>query len=136
MAIYSRSSIQNTNNRSSGFGKTNALLNLLNNQPDIDIIYLYNKDPYEAKHQFLINKRESIGLKHFDDSKAFIEYSNDMHDAYENINEFNIDKNCKILIVFDDMVANMINNKKLNSVATELLIRGRKSNIYLVFITQ
>ena len=59
-----------------------------------------------------------------------------MHDAYENINEFNIDKNCKILIVFDDMVANMINNKKLNSVATELLIRGRKSNIYLVFITQ
>ena len=97
---------------------------------------MYVKDLYEAKYQFLTNKRESIGLKHFDDSKAFIEYSNDMHDAYENINEFNIDKNCKILIVFDDMVANMINNKKLNSVATELLIRGRKSNIYLVFITQ
>ena len=50
-----------------GSGKTNALLNLINNQPDIDKIYLYAKDPYEAKYQFLINKKESIGLKHFDD---------------------------------------------------------------------
>ena len=58
----------------SGSGKTNALLNLLNNQPDIDKIYLYAKDPYEAKYQFLINKRESKGLKHFNDPKAFIEY--------------------------------------------------------------
>ena len=58
----------------SGFGKTNALLNLLNNQSDIDKIYFYAKDPYEVKYQFLINKRESIGLKHFDGPKAFIEY--------------------------------------------------------------
>ena len=50
-----------------GSGKTNALLNLINNQPDIDKIYLYAKDPYEAKYQLLINKKESIGLKHFDD---------------------------------------------------------------------
>ena len=56
----------------SGSGKTNALLNLINNQPDIDTIYLYAKDPYEAKYQFLINKRDSIGLKHFNDPKAFI----------------------------------------------------------------
>ena len=63
----------------SGSGKTNALLNLINNQPDMDKIYLYEKDPYEDKYQFLINKRENIGLKHFNDPKASIEYSNDMH---------------------------------------------------------
>ena len=61
--------------------KTNVLLNLINNQPDIDKIYLYVKDPYEAKYQFLINKRENIGLKHYNDPKAFIEYSNDMQDV-------------------------------------------------------
>ena len=54
--------------------KTNALLNLLNIQPDIDKVYLYAKDLCEAKYQFLINKRESIRLKHFNDPKAFIEY--------------------------------------------------------------
>ena len=59
-------------------GKTNALLNLINRQPDIDKIYLCAKDPYELKYQYLINKRESIGINHFDDHKAFIEYSNDM----------------------------------------------------------
>ena len=69
----------------SGSGKTNALLNLINNQPNIDKIYLYAKDPYEDKYQFLINKREIIKLKHFNDPKAFIEYSNDMHDVYKNI---------------------------------------------------
>ena len=69
----------------SGSGKTNALLNLINHEPDIDKIYLYAKDPYEAKYQFLIKKRESTGLKHFNDSKAFIEYSNDMNDIYKNI---------------------------------------------------
>ena len=120
----------------SGSGKTNALLNLINNQPDIDKIYLYAKDPYEAKYQFLINKRESTGLKHFNDPKAFIEYSNDMQDVYKNIDEYNIDKEHEILIVFDDMIADMINNKKLNSIVTELFIRGRKLNISLVFITQ
>ena len=118
----------------SGSGKTNALLNLINSQPDIDKIYLYVKDPYEAKHQFLINKRRSTGLKHFHDSKAFIGYSNDMKDVYKNIAEYNIDKERKILIVFDDMIADMINNKKLNSKGTELFIRGRKLNIFLVFI--
>ena len=59
-------------------GKTTALLNLIKNQPDIDKIYLYANDPYEAKYQYLINKRESTGLKHFNDKKDFIEYSNDM----------------------------------------------------------
>ena len=95
----------------SGSGKANALLNVINNQPDTDKIY-------------------------YDDPKAFTEYSNDMQDVYKNIDEYNIDKERKILIVFDDMIADMINNKKLNSIVTELFIRGRKLNISLVFITQ
>ena len=65
----------------SGSGKTN-LLNLMENQPDTDKIYLYAKNPYESKYQYSINKRESVGTNHFKDSKAFIEYSNDMHDVY------------------------------------------------------
>ena len=66
----------------SGSRKTNTLLNLINNQADIDKIYLYAKDFYEDKYQFSINKRESTGLRHFNDPKAFVEYSNDMHDVY------------------------------------------------------
>ena len=108
----------------SGSGKTNTLLNLINNQPDIDKIYLYAKDL----------KRESTGLKYFNDPKAFIDYSNDMQDVYKNINYYNPNKENKILIVFDDMIADIINNKKLNSVVTELFIRGRKLNISLAFI--
>ena len=79
----------------SGSGKTNALLNLINHEPDIDKIYLYAKDPYEAKYQLLINKRGNTGLKHLNDSKAFIEYSNDMDDVYKNIEEYNLTKKCK-----------------------------------------
>ena len=120
----------------SGSGKTNALLNLIGDQPDIDKIYLYAKDPYEAKYQYLIKKREKVGLHHYDDPKAFIEYSNDMQDVYKNIEDYNPGKNRKVLIVFDDMIADMINNKKLNSIVTELFIRGRKPSIPIVFITQ
>ena len=120
----------------SGSGKTNTLLYLINNQPYIDKIYLYAKDLYEDKYQFLINKRESIRLKHFNDPKTFIEYSKDMHDVYRNINDYKPDKKNKILIVFDDMIADMINNKKLNSIVTALFIRGRKLNISVIFITQ
>ena len=98
----------------SGSGKTNLLLNLIENQPDIDKIYLYAKDPYEAKYQYLINKREGVGINHFNDPKAFIEYSNYMHDIYKNTDEYNPDKGNKILIVFDDMVADIIHDK-LNS---------------------
>ena len=77
----------------SGSGKTNALLNLINNQLDIDKIYLYTKDPYEEKYQFLISKREITGIKHFDDHKAFGEYSNDMKDVYKSIEEYDKGKN-------------------------------------------
>ena len=120
----------------SGSGKTNALLNLINNQPDIDKIYLYVKDPYEAKYQYLINKREKVGLDHFDDPKAFIEYSNDMQDTYKNIEDYNPKNNRKVLTVFDDMIADTINNKKLDSIVNKLFIKGRKINISIVFITQ
>ena len=120
----------------SGSGKTNALLNLINSQPDIDKMYLYAKDPYEAKYQYLINKREKVGLDHFEDPKAFIEYSNDMQDVHKNIDDYNPRKKSKVLIVFDDMIADMINNKKLDSIVNELFIRGRKRNISILFITQ
>ena len=95
----------------SGSGKTNALLNLINNQPDIDNMYLYAKDQYDTKYQYLINKREKVGLDHFDDPEAFMEYSNDMQDVYKNIEDYNPIKKRKLLIVFDDMIADMINNK-------------------------
>ena len=119
----------------SGFGNANALLNLINNQLDIDKIYLYAKDPYEAKQLYLINKREKVRLNRYDDPKAFSEYSNDMQDVYKNIDEYNSDKERKILIVFDDIITDMINNEKLSSVVTDLFIRGRKVNTF-VFITQ
>ena len=67
----------------SGSEKTNLLLNLIENQPDIDKIYLNAEDPYEAKYQYLINKKENVGINHFNDPKVFTEYSNDMHDAYK-----------------------------------------------------
>ena len=107
---------------------------LIEAQPDIDKIYLYAKDPYEAKYQYLINIGQKVGIDNFDDSKAFIGYSNDMHDAYKNIDEYNPDKERKILIVFDDMIVDMINNKNPNSIVTDLFIRRRKLNISLVFI--
>ena len=97
---------------------------------------MHTKDRYEAKYQFSINKRENTGLKHFNDPKAFIKYSDDMQDVYKNIDWYNADKERKILIVFDDIIVDMINNKKLNSIAIELFITDRKLNIYIVFITQ
>ena len=113
-------------------------MNLIDNQPDIDKIYLYlyAKDPYEAQYQYLIKKREKVGLNHFNDLKAFMKYSNATQDVYENIEDYNPEKKRKTLIVFDDMIADMINNKKLNPVVTELFIRGRKLNISILFITQ
>ena len=94
------------------------------------------KTRIEAKYQYLINKREKAGIRHQKDPRACIEYSNDMHDVYKNINEYNPDKENKILIVFDDMIADIVHNKMLDSIVTELFIRGRKLNISLVFITQ
>ena len=102
------------------------MFNLISQQPDIDRIYSYAKDPYAEKHQFLINKQEGTGLKHFNDSKAFIEYANDMDGIYKNIEEYNPNKNRKILIEY----------KIRNPIVTELFIKGKKLNISLVLITQ
>ena len=104
----------------SGSGNTNSLFNLISQQPDIDKIYLYAKDPCEAKYQPLINKWESTSSKHLNDSRVFIEYSNNIDDIYKNIEEHNPNKKRKILMAFDDMIANMLSNKKLNSIVTEL----------------
>ena len=120
----------------SGSRKTNVLLNFIENEPDIDKIYLYAKDPYEAKYQYLIKIHEKVGIDHYNDPRAYTEYSNDMRDVYKNINYYNPDKENKLLIVFNDMIADMIFNKKLDSVVTELFSRGRKLNISLVLITQ
>ena len=97
---------------------------------------MYAKDPDDAKYQYLTKILQKVGIDHHNDPEAYIEYSNDMHDVYKNINYYNPDKENKILIVFDDMIADMIHNKKLNSIVTELFIRGRKLNVSLVFITQ
>ena len=70
---------------------------------------MYAKGPYEAKYQYLINKLEKVGLKHYV-SKTFIEHSNDMQDLCKNIEEYNLGKKHKVLIVFDDMIPDMINN--------------------------
>ena len=110
IGAYSRSSIQNTNSRRFRIWKTNVLLNLIENQPDIDKIYFYAKDPYETKYQYLINKREGIDIDQFNEPKSFIEHSNDMHDTYKSVDEYNLDKDNKNLIVFDDMIADMIHN--------------------------
>ena len=120
----------------SGSGKTNALLNLIKNRLDIYKLYSYAKDPYEVKYQYLINKRWKVGLNHYGDPKAFIEYSNDMQDVYKNVEKYNLGKNHKVLIVFDDMIADMITNKNLNPIVTERFIRGSKFNISIIFITQ
>ena len=98
------------------------MLNLINNEPDIDKIYLYAKDMYKAKYELLINKRENARWKYFNDSKAFVEYSNDMYDIYKNIEEYNQNKKGKILIIFDDMIAHILSNKKLNRINSYVFI--------------
>ena len=120
----------------SGSGKTNTLLNSINEQDDIDKIYLYAKDLSKPKYEYLIKKRENAGIKHLNDPKAFIEYSNAMDDVYENIDDYNPNRKRKILIVFDDMIADIMTNKKFQAIIKELFIRCRKLNISLVFITQ
>ena len=116
----------------SGSGKTNALLNLINEQNDIDKIYLYAKDLSEPKYEYLIKNRKNAGIKHLNDSNAFIECSNTMDDVYENIDDYNPSRERNILIVFDDMIADIMTNEKNQAIIKELFIRCRKLNISLV----
>ena len=123
----------------SGPGKTNALLNLIqkqNNDSAIDKIYLHAKDLSEPKYQFLIEKCENAGIKNLNDPSTFIEYSNTMDDVYNNIDDYNPKRKRKRLIVFDDMVPDIVTNKKFQAIIKELFIRCRKLKISLVFITQ
>ena len=113
----------------SGSGKTNTLLNLINEQKDIDKIYLYAKDLSESKYEYLIKNRENSGIKHVNDSKVFIEYSNTMDDVYENIDDYNPSRKRKILTIFDDMIADIMTNKKFQAIIKDSFIRCRKLNI-------
>ena len=96
----------------SGTGKTNFLLNLIKNQPDIDKIYLHAKDPYEAKYRYISSKCKKVRLNIFNDPKAYVEYSNDIQDIYKYIEEDNLGKKRKLLIVIDDVIADTTTNKK------------------------
>ena len=91
----------------------NVLLNLVNRQPDIDKIYLYAKDTFNPKYQILINKCDQIGTKHFNDPKAITKYSSDIKDIYPNIEDFNSGIKDKLLIVFVDMIPDMLSTTKV-----------------------
>ena len=117
-------------------GKTNALFNLIKEQDYIDEIYLYAKNLSDSKYEFLIKKLKDVGTKYCNDPNAFIECSNRMDDVYQNIDDYNPTRKKKILIVFDDMIADIMANKKFQTIIKQLFIRCRKVNISLVFITQ
>ena len=115
----------------SGSGKTNILLHLIDKFHPIDKIYLYAKDTDEDKYQYLINRRERAGIKNLNDPYTFIEYWNDMNDVLEDINNYNKNRDKKVLIIFDDMIADIMRSKKFKAI-----VRCRKLNISIVFITQ
>ena len=102
----------------------------------IDKIYLYARYLIEPKYQFLIKKREDAGIKHVNNPNAFIVCSNTMDDVYKDIDNYNPKRDKKVLIVTDDIIADIITNKKFQAIIKELFIRCRKLNVSLVFITQ
>ena len=120
----------------SGSGKTNTLLHLIDKFHPIDKIYLYAKDTDEDKYPYLINKREQAGIKKLNNPHAFIEYSSDKNDVLEDINNYNKKRYKKVLIMFDDMIADIMRSKKFKVIVKELFIRCRKLNISIVFITR
>ena len=120
----------------SGSGKTNALINLMNEQNDIDKIYLYARDLSEPKYEYVIKKCNNAGIKHANNPDAFIECSNTMDDVYKNINDYDPIRIRKKLIIFDYMIADIMTNKKCQAIIKELFIRCKKLNIPLVFNTQ
>ena len=111
----------------SGSGKTNALQEKLiqkqNSNNPIDKTYLYAKDLSETKYQFLIEKHENAGIENYNDPTAFLEYLNTMGDVFGDIDDHNPKRRRKILIVFDDMIADIMTNKKFQAIIKELFIR-------------
>ena len=120
----------------SGSGKTNTLLHLINDLHLIDKIYLYAKDIHEPKYEYLINKREQAGIKNLNDPHGFIEYSDDMNDVLDDINNYNKNRDKKVLIVFDDMIVDIECNKNFKRIIKELFYTARKINVSNVFTTQ
>ena len=112
------------------------MLNLIKEQDDIDKIYLFAKDLSEPKYGFLIKKHEDVGIKYCNDPNAFIERSNTMDDVYKNIDDYNPSRKRKVLIGFDDMIADIVRNNKFQAIIKELFIRCRKLNISLVSISR
>ena len=104
--------------------------------PDTDETYLYVKDPFEAKYQLLIKEREEIGIENLKNPKTFVDHSQNVDGVYENLEDYNPTKKRRVLIVFDDMIADMESDKKLGLKVTELFLRGRKLDISVVFISQ
>ena len=113
---------------SSGSGKTNAFLNLVKEQDDIDKIYLYAKDLSEPKYEFSIKKREDVGINYCNDWNALIECFNTIDDVFENTVDYNPSRKRKVLIVFDEMMADIMSNQKFQTIIKELIV-----NISLVF---
>ena len=120
----------------SGSNKTSTLVHLINDLHPIDKIYLYAKDLQEPKYEYLITKREQAAIKNLNDPHAFIEYSDDMNDVLDDINNYNKNGDKKVLIVFDDMIADIEYNKNFKRIIKELFYRARKINVSIVFITQ
>ena len=110
----------------SGSGKANTLLHLINNLHPIDKIYLYAKDLHEHQYEYLINRRAQAGIKNLNDPKAFIEYSDDMDAVLDDINNYNKNRDKKVLIVFDDMIADIEYHKKIKKIIKELFIEHLK----------
>ena len=101
--------------------KTNVLLNLIKHQqPDLDKICLYVKNPFESKYQLLLNGREKVGLENLKNLKEFIDYSQTIDDAYENVEDYSLTKKRTVLKGFDDMIADMESNERLSHKVTEL----------------
>ena len=120
----------------SGSSKTSTLLHLIIDLHPIDKIYLYAKDLHEPKYEYLINKREHTGIKNLNDPHASIEYSDDMNDVLDDINNYNKNRDKRLLIVFDDTIADIEYNKNFKRITKELFYRAHKINVSIVFITQ
>ena len=118
------------------------LLHLIKHQRlDIHKIYLYVKDPFESTYQLLISGKEKVGIESLKIPKAFNDYSQTINDFYENLEDHNENlenhnptKKKKVLMVFDDMIADMESNKKLSPIVTKLFLRGRKLSIFRLFL--
>ena len=113
------------------------LLNLIKHQrPDIEKIYLYIKDPFESNYQLLITGREKVGIKRLKNPKVFIDHSQTINDLYQNLEDYNPTKKRRVLIVFDDVIADMESNKKISPIVNESFLREGKLNISIVFLRQ